>query len=606
MLYSFNHVLQRAGCIFALLLFWAVVVAGPTDARAAQYTLTWDESSENEVTGYKVHYGTSSGNYDQVVDVGDVTEKVITNLTGNTVYFFSVTSYSAGEESGYSFEATNHLDMAGDDVDGDGITNADEIAIYKTNPNSNDSDGDGVKDYDEVVTYKTDPFNSDTDGDGLSDPNEVNYYKTNPCSADTDSDGLSDKQEMQFWGGNFSTDYDGDGLNNMNDPDSDGDFVSDGEEIAQGTNPAVDDNPIPLMYSVNCGGPTYINQKGIVYEADTNFSSGSAYISEYDVEDTDEPGLFETGREGDFSYSFNVAAGNYIVMLHVADTAAFYKNINVFDVTVNGAKMLKSLDAVEKRGFKGPLKLSFPVQAKNGKINLDFSSINGVAHVSALQIYQTEGVYALNAGGEEFVDSNNELYIGESNYSDGVELETLVDIGNTVDDTLYTSERFGQFRYDIPIPNGDYIVTLKFAENLFNGVDKRNFKVFVEYETALAGYDIFKEAGIYKAHDVNVAVRVLDGELNIVFPETFCKVNALRVAVDKNPNRNIQLGSGKICDMNRDDALDLVDFETLRKAWNSEAGYKNWNSAADLSQDGKVDIEDLEILRGYWLVRDQP
>lgn len=40
--------------------------------------------------------------------------------------------------------------------------------------------------------------NTDTDGDGLSDYDELNVYKTSPYLEDTDSDGTSDKQEVQL------------------------------------------------------------------------------------------------------------------------------------------------------------------------------------------------------------------------------------------------------------------------------------------------------------------------------------------------------------------------------------------------------------------------
>ena len=43
----------------------------------------------------------------------------------------------------------------------------------------------------------TDPNNADTDGDGISDGDEVRMYKTNPNLRDTDGDGASDKFEIE-------------------------------------------------------------------------------------------------------------------------------------------------------------------------------------------------------------------------------------------------------------------------------------------------------------------------------------------------------------------------------------------------------------------------
>lgn len=54
------------------------------------------------------------------------------------------------------------------DSDGDGIPDAREKYIFKTNPNLADTDGDGVDDGDEIANG-TDPLQPDSDGDGLHD-----------------------------------------------------------------------------------------------------------------------------------------------------------------------------------------------------------------------------------------------------------------------------------------------------------------------------------------------------------------------------------------------------------------------------------------------------
>jgi outer membrane protein OmpA-like peptidoglycan-associated protein len=64
----------------------------------------------------------------------------------------------------------------------------------------------------------------DTDGDGLSDPEEL-AIGTDPNDADSDDDGVRDGDEA-----NYADDTDGDGLINALDPDSDGDGILDGTE----------------------------------------------------------------------------------------------------------------------------------------------------------------------------------------------------------------------------------------------------------------------------------------------------------------------------------------------------------------------------------------
>jgi hypothetical protein len=48
------------------------------------------------------------------------------------------------------------------DSDGDGINDARELIVHKTNPNNSDSDGDTISDYQELYVDFTDPNNNDT------------------------------------------------------------------------------------------------------------------------------------------------------------------------------------------------------------------------------------------------------------------------------------------------------------------------------------------------------------------------------------------------------------------------------------------------------------
>jgi len=74
-------------------------------------TLSWgkpasnnDGSDLNDLAGYKIYYGTSSNNYTQSIDVGDITSAAISSLSPGT-WCFSTTAYdTAGNESGYSNE----------------------------------------------------------------------------------------------------------------------------------------------------------------------------------------------------------------------------------------------------------------------------------------------------------------------------------------------------------------------------------------------------------------------------------------------------------------------------------------------------------------------
>ncbi|MGD9612820.1 MAG: LamG-like jellyroll fold domain-containing protein, partial [Kiritimatiellia bacterium] len=144
-------------------------------------------------------------------------------------------------------------DDAGEDPDGDGLTNEEEFG-QGTDPLNADPDGDGLDDYAETIVYGTDPFDADSDDDGLNDYAEVATHGTDPLDADSDDDGLPDPWEVDAGlnplsgSGNDGAagDPDGDGLTNLQeyllgtdplDADTDGDGLDDNEESPLGTDP---------------------------------------------------------------------------------------------------------------------------------------------------------------------------------------------------------------------------------------------------------------------------------------------------------------------------------------------------------------------------------
>jgi len=92
-------------CLTALLIF---PLSNPKVIYAAQVTLEWDAVIHPLLEGYRVHYGTSSGDYDVTLDVGNWTSCTIADLEDDETYYFAVTAYSTeGEESDYSNEVNS-------------------------------------------------------------------------------------------------------------------------------------------------------------------------------------------------------------------------------------------------------------------------------------------------------------------------------------------------------------------------------------------------------------------------------------------------------------------------------------------------------------------
>jgi len=90
--------------VSSALILLVFAVCAP--ARAGQsVALSWTPSPDSAVTGYKIYYGGSSGNYTNFVLVGNVTNSTISGLAEGTAYYFAGTAVDGdGDESEFSAE----------------------------------------------------------------------------------------------------------------------------------------------------------------------------------------------------------------------------------------------------------------------------------------------------------------------------------------------------------------------------------------------------------------------------------------------------------------------------------------------------------------------
>ncbi|MCP4251312.1 MAG: hypothetical protein GY778_30115 [bacterium] len=124
------------------------------------------------------------------------------------------------------------LDGPNDDTDADSLPDDWEIQHFgDLSHNANvDEEPDGLTNLEEF-NHGTDPLDPDSDGDGLSDGDEVHIHGTDPAAADTDQDGLDDAAELA-------------GGTDPNDADTDDDLMTDGWEVANGLDPLVNDSAL--------------------------------------------------------------------------------------------------------------------------------------------------------------------------------------------------------------------------------------------------------------------------------------------------------------------------------------------------------------------------
>jgi len=127
---------------------------------------------------------------------------------------------------------------------------------------------------------------------------------------------------------------------------------------------------------------------------------------------------------------------------------------------------------------------------------------------------------------------------GSWGYIGGTAYGVSAAIGGTDDDPLYQKERYwtasAQPGYRFAVPNGQYEVTLKFAETFFSAAGKRKFHVKIQGVRVLTSFDIYSAAGAKNtAVDRSFTLNVTDGLLAIDFIKLSGydnpKVNAIRV-----------------------------------------------------------------------------
>src|SRR5260370_15370161 len=110
---------RRTVCLGWILLLVLGLLAQAQPASGV--TLLWDPSSGSNIAGYRLYYGTPSGTYRQIVDVGNVTSFTVDDLLHGRTYYFVVTAYDdTGAESGPSNEVAFSLGSTIKDFDGDG------------------------------------------------------------------------------------------------------------------------------------------------------------------------------------------------------------------------------------------------------------------------------------------------------------------------------------------------------------------------------------------------------------------------------------------------------------------------------------------------------
>lgn len=133
---------------------------------------------------------------------------------------------------------------------------------------------------------------------------------------------------------------------------------------------------------------------------------------------------------------------------------------------------------------------------------------------------------AINVGGGEFKSREDIQFKADEGSAGGDtsnQADIVGDITSTDDDTLFHTERWGQFTYSFDVPNGLYAVEFGFIELVQeHKAGSRVFNISIEGEVELQGIDVVKETG---AHHMPLTrevehIEVVDGAIDIDFQPT--------------------------------------------------------------------------------------
>ena len=282
----------------------------------------------------------------------------------------------------------------------------------------------------------------------------------------------------------------------------------------------------------------YTDSLGLEWSANNNLSGGRNSSRDNAIAQTDNDLLYQTEYYGqDFDYSQSVANGNYDVTLHFAETVFSQVGKRVFDVSVEDRLILDDFDIISEAGGKDiALERTFTVGVNDGTLDLDFLAEVNNAKISAIEIKPDNTIARINGGDNVYTNSLGIEWLSNDGLSGGRNSSRDNEIAQTDDDLLYQSEYYGKsFDYSQSVANGNYDVTLHFAETVFNDAGRRVFDVSAEDQLILDNFDVYSEAGGKDiALERTFTVGVNDGTLDLNF---LAEVNNAKIsAVEIQPS----------------------------------------------------------------------
>lgn len=143
---------------------------------------------------------------------------------------------------------------------------------------------------------------------------------------------------------------------------------------------------------VNCGGPSYTDTNGQVWQADYGFNTGVGSTNTATTAGTSDPTLYRSNRYTSSStpliYNFPVTNGAYRVNLLFAENSLPQQAVGarVFNVQLNGSLVLRSFDIFATVGANTAVVEGFNTTVTNGQMIIELDRLVQNPKINAIEI----------------------------------------------------------------------------------------------------------------------------------------------------------------------------------------------------------------------------
>lgn len=207
-----------------------------------------------------------------------------------------------------------------------------------------------------------------------------------------------------------------------------------------------------------------------------------------------------------------------------ASSAETTANYIIPGVTITGAVLNSDLKSVRLSTLNYDMNVTYNIIAMNIEDDSPAPNKMSLKAVKIIKILPLEFPLKVNVGGNSF--SN---YLGDQEWSENTEYgyqmgdvkkwPANIIVSGTSDHTVFQEERKGLTKYLFRVPNGEYKITMMFAENDNNSAGQRVFDILAEGKIVRDNLDVFNEAGKSSLLMVETTAAIFDETIDLFFSD---------------------------------------------------------------------------------------